>query len=309
MVTMVYAIGKDVALGGPVRRAILMALVGVVATAGLQGQQSDRPIFRAGVEMVTINAVVRDHKGRVVPNLTRGDFQLYDSGRQQKIVDFRGDQAPITVALLFDTSGSMQVASKSGAARSAADQFLAWLQRGRDEVAVFSFDSDLRELQTFTHDEERVRASFGRVEEPFGMTSLRDAIATTTRRVADRGGSHRAVVVFTDGADNNSHLTPAEVSGIASSIDVPVYVLAVLSPLDDAGQPTAVVEPKAAPTGDLINLAQWTGGDMFTSSSPAQSSLAVRQIVNELRFQYLIAFEPGAAQAGIRWSFGRAIRV
>jgi VWFA-related protein len=237
---------------------------------------------------------VRDQKGRVVGNLKRSDFQLFDNGRPQKITDFRFDQAPITVALLFDTSGSMQVASKADAARSAAEQFLTWLQRDRDEVAVFSFDSSLRELQGFTRDADRVRASFGQVEEPFGMTSLRDAIANTARQVAARGGSHRAVVVFTDGVDNNSRLTPAEVSGIASSIDVPVYVMAVVSPLDDIGQSTAVIEANASPAGELMDLAQWTGGDAFVSSSRAQSSQAVKQIVDELRFQYLIAFEPGS---------------
>ena len=277
------------------RTAALAVFVGVIlTTAGLQAQQqSGRLTFRTGVEMVTINAVVRDHKGRIVPNLTRGDFELLDNGRPQKIADFRSDRAPITVALLFDTSGSMQVASKRQAARMAADQFLTWLEPGRDEVGVFTFDSSLRELQVFTRDDSLVRASFSHVEEPFGMTSLRDSIAETARRVAARGGSHRAVVVLTDGVDNNSRLTPAEVSGIASAIDVPIYVLAVVSPLDHVGQSTSVVDSKAAPTGNLVDLAQWTGGNMFMSSSPAQSSVAVREIVSELRFQYLIAFEPG----------------
>jgi len=283
--------------------APLAVIVGFVIAIGLQAQQPEprsesqdkeqRATFRSGVEMVTINAVVRDHKGRVVANLTRSDFELLDSGRPQKIKDFRADQAPMTVALLFDTSGSMQVSSKAGAARTAADQFLAWLQSGRDQVAVFSFDSSLRELQGFTRDKDRVRTSFGRVEEPFGMTSLRDAIAETARRVAAHGGSHRGVIVFTDGVDNNSRLTPAEVSGIASSIDVPVYVVAVVSPLDHAGQSSAVVDEKGSPAGELMDLAQWTGGDAFLSSTVTQSGQAVKQIVDELRFQYLIAFEPG----------------
>lgn len=291
---MYYEFGKKVGASAHVPTGSLIVFLGALMTVGLQAQQPDRPVFRSGVEMVTINAVVRDQKGRVVGNLKRSDFQLFDNGRPQKITDFRSDRAPITVALLFDTSGSMQVASKAEAARRAADQFMAWLQRDADEVAVFSFDATLRELQGFTRDTDRVRASFGQVEEPFGMTSLRDAIANTARQVAARGGSHRAVVVFTDGVDNNSRLTPAEVSGIASSIDVPIYVLAVVSPLDHIGQPTAVVEAKASPSGELMNLAQWTGGDAFVSSSPAQSSQAVRQIVEELRFQYLIAFEPGS---------------
>jgi VWFA-related protein len=277
--------------GVPTGSPIALVL-GVLMTVGLQTQLPDRPTFRSGVEMVTVNAVVRDHRGHVVPNLQRADFTLLDNGRPQKITDFRSDQAAITVALLFDTSGSMQVASKADAARSAAEQFLSWLQRDRDEVAVFSFDSSLRELQAFTRDADRVRASFGHVEDPFGMTSLRDAIADAARQVAARGGSHRAVVVFTDGVDNNSRLTPAEVSGIASSIDVPVYVMAVVSPLDHVGQATAVLD--VLPGGELMDLAQWTGGDAFMSSSPAQSSQAVKQIVAELRFQYLIAFEPGS---------------
>ena len=93
---------------------------------------------------------------------------------------------------------------------------------------------------------------------------------------------------------NNSRLTPQEVSGIASAIDVPIYVLAVVSPLDHVGQSSAVVDPKTPPpTGELVDIAQWTGGDMFMSSSASQSSVAMRQIVDELRFQYLIAFEPG----------------
>ena len=293
---MTYTLGKKVGHASPVRTAALVVFLGALLAVGLKAQQHqpDRLTFRTGVEMVTINAVVRDHKGRIVPNLTRADFQLFDNGRPQQIADFRSDQAPITVALLFDTSGSMQVALKQQAARAAADQFMSWLQPGKDEVGVFSFDSGLRELQPFTPDGERVRASVSHVEEPFGMTSLRDAIAETARRVAARGGSHRAVVVLTDGVDNNSRLTPAEVSGIASAIDVPIYVLAVVSPLDHVGEPSSVVDAKTPPTGELVDLAQWTGGDMFMSSSPAQSSVAARQIVSELRFQYLIAFQPGA---------------
>lgn len=274
----------------------LILVLGMLVSVGLEAQQAvrqpDQPTFRSGVEMVTVSAVVRDHKGKVVENLKRSDFELLDSGRPRPIAEFRADQAPITVALLFDTSGSMSVASKMQAARAAADHMMAWLQPDKDEVAVYSFDSGLRELQAFTRNDDLVRHSFSAVEEPFGLTSLRDAIAETAKRVAARGGSHRGVVVFTDGVDTNSHLTAAEVSGIASSIDVPIYIVAVVSPLDHEGQPSSVLPGKRSPTGELVNLAQWTGGDMFVSSAPAHSSLAARQIVEELRHQYLIAFEP-----------------
>jgi VWFA-related protein len=239
---------------------------------------------------VTVSAVVRDHKGRIVPNLSPVDFEVIDAGRPREITDFRSDEAPITVALLLDASGSMRVASKMEEARQAADHVLAWLQPGKDEIGLFSFDRELLELQGFAKASSQ-RGGFDEVE-PFGLTSLHDAIAEMARRVAARRGSHRAVVVLTDGVDTSSRLTPAEVSGVASAIDVPVYIVAVVSPLDDPRSPGAVLS-KSTAGGSLVDLAQWTGGELFVTSMPSQTSIAARKIVDELRHQYLLAFEPG----------------
>jgi hypothetical protein len=104
--------------------------------------------------------------------------------------------------------------------------------------------------------------------------------------------------VFTDGRDNASHLTPGEVSGIASSIDVPVYLFATVPSIDN---PSTEFSPErdrsllASPsvlTGSLSDLATWTGGHVFVASTPGTRSTAARQIVDELRHQYLIVFEP-----------------
>jgi len=127
---------------------------------------------------------------------------------------------------------------------------------------------------------------------PFGATSLHDAIAKTAERAAAREGRRRGVVVFTDGNDNASRLTPAEVSGIASAIDVPVYIIGVVSALDDPASSTATAGAEHSPlTGALANLAAWTGGQTFVVSSVAQRFAVARQIVDELRHQYLIAIE------------------
>jgi VWFA-related protein len=255
-------------------------------------QQAGPPIFRSRVDRVTVNAVVRDHKGRIVPNLTRQDFEVLDAGRPRAITDFRADQAPVTVALLLDASGSMRVASKIQEARRAADQVLSWLTADADQVALFSFDDELRELRGFGQPGPGAGSGFEAVE-AFGLTSLHDAIAAAARRVAARGGSHRAVVVLTDGVDTASRLTPPQVSAVASGIDVPVYIVAVVSPLDDPGS-SGTVAPRTAPlVGTLTDLAQWTGGDFFVASTPAQTSIAARQIIEDLRHQYLLAFEPG----------------
>jgi VWFA-related protein len=243
--------------------------------------------------MVTVAAVVRDAKGRLVPSLSRNQFQVYDRGEIRPIKDFRPDLAPVSMALLFDASGSMGIASKVAAAKRAAGDLTGWLQPGRDEFALFAFDTRLDELQAFTSRQPDVQGSLEKIE-PFGMTSLLDAIAETARRVAHRGGAHRAVVVLTDGIDTSSRLTADQVAGIASAIDVPVYILAVVSPLDHPGVAGSLAANRTGPlAGDLANLAAWTGGGLFISSKAQDSQAAAREIVAELRHQYLIAFEPG----------------
>lgn len=253
---------------------------------------SEGPTFRSGIDLVTVTAVVRDAKGRVVSDLGRLDFELLDNGRHRPIAGFRPDVAPISLALLFDASGSMQVASKIEEARAAARQILAWLRPDKDEAAIFAFDTSLREVQPFTRQADVLGKSVSSGFAPFGMTSLHDAIAATARQTAARPNAHRAVIVLTDGVDNNSRLTPPEVSGIASSIDVPVYILAIVSPLDHPGMASAVNSERPLPVGDLADLARWTGGELFVTSAPSHASVAAREIVNELRHQYLIAFEP-----------------
>lgn len=149
-------------------------------------------------------------------------------------------------------------------------------------------------LRPFGRKDASLGGEFERVS-PFGLTSLHDAIAEAARQVAARGGSHRGVVVLTDGVDNASRLTASQVSGLASGIDVPVYIVTVVSPLDDPTSPGSVVAKTAgsAEAGTLTDLAEWTGGELFVTSAPAHTSAAARQIVEELRHQYLLAFEPG----------------
>jgi VWFA-related protein len=126
---------------------------------------------------------------------------------------------------------------------------------------------------------------------PFGATSLLDAIAKMAERVGAREGRRRAVVVFTDGHDNSSRLTPTQVSGLASSIDVPVYVFAAVASIDNPSTEYAASDSSSPLAGPLSDLAGWTGGHVFMASTPATRSGAARQIVDELRHQYLIAFE------------------
>jgi VWFA-related protein len=273
------------------RARVVLLLTTIVAAAGsvpnAQEQvRAEQPIFRSRVEMVSMAAVVRDKHGRVVPSLSREDFEVIDAGRRRSIVDLRSEtSAPASVALLIDGSGSMTVGNTLDAARAIAADMLNVLDPRSDEAALFTFDKNLIELQDFTRDFEPIRVRLDDLES-YGTTSLYDAIAGTARRIAKFARHRRAIVVLTDGADTSSVLTPAEVSGLASSIDVPVYVLA----LDGADLSNRV---------PLADLARWTGGDFLPAEDRIQALAAVRKIAQELRYQYVLAFEP-ASSAGWR---------
>jgi Ca-activated chloride channel family protein len=263
----------------------------VLGTGGARAQEQAAPAatFKSSIDMVRIAAVVRDSKGRFVRDLTARDFEVVDGGQTRPISDLQQDLAGISVAVLFDVSGSMEGHLPN--AREAAWHVLSWLDSLRDEAAVYTFDTHLDERVPFTMGLRTLPESMKQVV-PFGATSLHDAVALTARRVGEREGRRRAVVVLTDGADNASRLKPEDVSAIASAIDVPVYIFGIVPSIDNptAENSTHSVESSAF-AGPLAELAAWTGGHVFVASTPGQRSIAARQIIDELRHQYVIAFE------------------
>ena len=276
--------------GARITACLAVAIVVGALPGGAAGQEPQAPIatFKSAVDLVRVTAIVRDHKGRFVQDLTVRDFEVIDNGKSRPITEFRRDQGGVSVALLFDVSGSMEGALAM--AREAAKHVLSWLDT-RDEAGVFTFDTRLEMLAPFTEGMKTLPNALTGMT-PFGATSLHDAIAETARRVQSRDGRRRAVVVFTDGNDTASRLTPAQVSAIASEIDVPVYLFGIVPSIDNPTSEMATNSvAQSALGGALADLATWTGGHAFVASTPAQRSAAARQIIDELRHQYLIAFE------------------
>ena len=142
------------------------------------------------------------------------------------------------------------------------------------------------------------------VERPFGQTSLYDAVAETARAVAAEGpkaGTAAAAQRRRRADRRHRHAEPADARagpGDRSSIDIPVYIVAVMSTIDD---PRVREGPRARSAVALPDLARWTGGEMFMASAPAHASMAARQIVEELRHQYCSPSRRRPARAGGRW--------
>jgi Ca-activated chloride channel homolog len=281
----------------------IVALALAVAGATLEAQgpppEPVRPTgqatFKSGVEVVTVSVAVRDESGHVVRGLKKTDFEIYDSGVRREMKDFYVGDAPISLAVLLDISGSMAVGGNMDRAREAVAVATMNLHNGRDEAALFTFDSALQEVVPFTTEVSHMQRVTLKGK-PWGMTSLYDAVAQSARLVAERTNRHRAVLVISDGVDTGSRLSAPQVSGIASSIDVPVYLLRVVNPLDHPGGELEVIETdgRKVQAATLADLARWTGGDMRVTSVPAHTSIAVQDLFEEIRYQYLISIEPGA---------------
>lgn len=259
--------------------SLLTAFVSAVTPAA---QDPGVAVFKSGVEQVAVAALVRDSRGRLVTNLKPSDFELFDDGHKRPLSNVWSEPSPASVAILMDASGSM--ATKMALARETANALVSGLKPGADEVAYYSFDTTLQEVRPFTKTFTTDDAWTG--SKAYGATSLWDAVAETAKKISDRQ-RRRALVVITDGVDSASTMNPSEVSAIASSLDVPVYMLVISFSLEEA----AKEQPMRGPMADL---AAWTGGDSLAVNDSATALTVTRQVLSELHHQYIVAFEPGS---------------
>jgi Ca-activated chloride channel family protein len=264
-------------------KILCLFLLTAAVTAVPAAQEPGAVVFRSSVEQVAVAALVRDSRGKLVTNLKPSDFELFDDGQRRALTNVWSEPSAASVAILMDASGSM--APKLARARETANALVAGLQPSTDEVALYSFDTALHEVRPFSK-------AFVAAEDAwqgtiaFGATSLWDAIADTAQKISDRQ-RRRALVVITDGVDSASTLKPADVSAIASSLDVPVYILVI-------GFPAADDDVREAPIrGPMADLAAWTGGDSLSVYDTPSVLAATSQLLAELHHQYIVAFEPG----------------
>jgi Ca-activated chloride channel family protein len=276
------------------RLALYLSVAACAAAIPVFAQVPDAsapPKFRSSLDMVTIQASVRDTRGRTLTGLQAGDFEVRDNGELRRVVSLRSDrQSPISLAVLVDVSGSMRLAGSREMARFAYETIVSQLQERRDEVALFTFDASLATRHGFTKNVSSLTGALDDVP-AYGTTSLYDAAAAAAKHVAARSATHKAVIILTDGIDTSSRLTASQVSGLASSIDVPVSVVATVSSTDARLAMERSRRSVHSESADLRDLADWTGGQLVFASTLGETGLAVSKMLSELRQQYVIAIE------------------
>jgi len=268
----------------------------VVALAALPASGPGQVLsYSVKADLVVFSATAVDGKGRPVTNLRREDFRVYDEGRARPIAHFHGGLGlPARILILLDASGSMGGQDRVANARQAASQLLFALSP-EDEVAVAGFDSRYWGVVAFTRDRQAVRRGLESIT-PFGSTALHDALDKGARDIASHGEGRRAVVVLTDGVDTSSQKTANEVIARSRALDVPIYAVSVVSPLDDPGSPSFLGKRDAgeavAAAETLARYADLSGGAAFRVSNVAGLRIAAVQIASELKHQYRLGWDP-----------------
>jgi Ca-activated chloride channel family protein len=277
-----------------------LAIMGRAAVATVSAQV---PTFSTTSNLVILSATAVDGKGRPVTNLRREELKVFEEGRPQRIQHFtEAKDLQARVLLLVDVSGSMNEELKAASSKMAAMQLMAALAP-EDQVALAGFDSRYFGLVQFTRDRQAIMRGLDSAQ-PFGSTALHDALDHAARDLASHGEGRRAVVVITDGIDNASQQTPDAVIARSRALDVPIYTVSVISPLDDPESPNYVGQHQssasAVGSAQLARYAQLSGGASFRVSDFRGLKRAAEQISEELKHQYRLGYDAPAGPSRFR---------
>ncbi len=272
-------------------RPILAATVlAALAGGGVLAQEpptAQPPSFRSGVEVVSLNVTVVDKDGRYVTGLDQQDFDVFEDGVKQDVTFFNRTNMPIALALLMDTSASME--SKLTTAQEAAIGFARRL-RPQDAAEVIDFDSRVQILQPFTSAVPAIEQAIRRTSAG-GSTSLYNALYIALKDLAKvtigsgAGQVHReAIVLLSDGEDTSSMLSFDEVLDLAKRSETAIYPIGLRVDEDDSSKGFHEAEFV------LRQLAQQTGGRAFFPSQLADLAGVYGQISEELSSQYTVGY-------------------
>lgn len=252
---------------------------------------------------MVLSATAVDGKGRPVTDLRRDEMRVFEEGRAQPIARFsEGRELVARVLLLVDASGSMNEELKLASSRMAALQVLRALGP-EDLAALAGFDSRYWGVVAFTRDKSEVERGLLSIT-PFGSTALHDALDHAAGDIASHGEGRRAVVVITDGIDTSSLAAPEDVIARSRALDVPIYAISVVSPLDDRKSDLFVgkKQPGVATAGSAMlgRYAALSGGAAYEVSDFAGLRLAAGRIAIELKHQYRLGYDAPAGPARFR---------
>ena len=243
-------------------------------------------------DLVTLTLTVTDLYGRYVSGLSKKAFSVYDNNAEQDITYFSDSDAPVSVGILFDVSGSMS-GEKINKARKALERFVA-TSHPSDEYFLIAFNNRAQLLLDRTRDGEAVLRQLTLVE-PKRNTALYDAVYLGVDRVTHGAHQKRALLIISDGQDNSSRYNFNEVRRAMKESDVVTYAVGIMDG-HDVGNPLGM-QGQAF----LDELTSVTGGKSFYPTTDVELDEIFERIALELRHQYSIGYTPKDFQPDGKW--------
>jgi len=262
-----------------------LVAVAVAATAAAQAS-----FFRGGSinirlrsDLVLINASVTDSRGSPVTNLDISDFHVFEDGKEQDIKSCSREDAPISIGLVLDTSGSM--GDKVNLMKEAAIRFVR-AANPADEYFLIEFQSRPQPALSFT-DTDRLLEAIGRVQIG-GSTALFDAVYIAANEMRHAAYPRKALLIVSDGMNNHSRYTERETKRLVSEVDFPIYTINLWRPQTD-GNRWAI---QRRDPGVLESLSAPTGGRDYDIRDPKKLAPITELISLEIRHQYVLGYAP-----------------
>jgi Ca-activated chloride channel family protein len=255
-----------------------------------QPQSDSMPTIRVKTNVVTFNVTVTDPYGRYVTGLAKEHFEVFDDKVPQKIEYFNDEDAPTSVGIIFDVSGSMK--GRLSRSFEALNKFCDTSHQ-LDEYFLVTFNNNAKLAHDFTGDSRNIMGSLSLVD-PKGQTALYDAAYIGVEKVRTGRHTRKALLLISDGQDNNSRYSLKELKQLLKESDVQLYAIGITNvfsgrDLDVEGQ---VI---------LEELTRLTGGRAFFPNNEAELTEVITRIGLELRHQYSIAYEPTNTKTDKRW--------
>ncbi len=253
-------------------------------SAAALAQDSGEYKVRVETSLVLIPVTVADSMNRFVLGLEKGDFHISEDGVEQKIAHFSGEDAPLSVGLVFDESGSMDY--KLRTAQVAVEQFLKTMN-ANDEAFLVEFSDSAKVTVGFTSHTADIQDTLKK-SQPGGLTAMLDAIDTAVREMKKAKNSRKAIVIISDGGDNHSNYTSAQIESLVREADVQIYAMGVFDPILSFGLSKEEISGPRL----LSEIATQTGGRAFAAAVTSDLPSVAARIAIELRNQYVLGYYP-----------------
>ena len=254
--------------------------------------------IKVDVPLVLINVTVSDPMSRLVTGLEKEHFKLLEDKVEQEITQFGAEDAPLSLGIVFDASGSMGY--KMGKAREAVAQFFR-TANPEDEFFLIQFNDRPELMGGFTRSLEEIqnRLTFTQSK---GRTALLDAIYLAINQMKEASNTKKALLVISDGGDNSSRYTGREIKRLVKEADVQIYAIGIFEPVNSRGRtPEELSGPSL-----LTEIAEQTGGRQFPVENLNELPDVAARIGIELRNQYVLGYVPKDQKKDGKW---RRVRV